>query len=215
MTTFDERAREWDTPERIARAAEVAGAIRSAITISPGSRAIEIGSGTGLLGLELAGELGELILTDTSAGMLEVAQEKIDRHGLTHVHALRFDLFADPSPGPPFDVLLAMLVLHHLEDTEATIRAAYDLLAPGGHLAIADLDAEDGSFHDADAEGIHHHGFDRHRLVEMAVTTGFDDVETRTATEIERDGRRYPLFLLTARRPAEREEMPREPSSGA
>ena len=28
MTTFDERAREWDTPERIARAARVAAAIR-------------------------------------------------------------------------------------------------------------------------------------------------------------------------------------------
>ena len=211
MTSFDERARDWDTDEKIARATEVATAIRAAVAITPGSRAIEIGAGTGLLGLELAGELGELVLTDTSTGMLEVAQEKIDRRGLLHVRAVTFDLFKDPSPGAPFDLLLSLLVLHHLQDTEATIRAAYELLVPGGHLALADLDLEDGTFHDADAEGIHHHGFDRHRLVELAVAAGFDDVETRTATEIERDGRRYPLFLLTARRPALREEMPPQP----
>ncbi len=74
------------------------------------------------------------------------------------------------------------------------------MLAPGGRIALIDLDEEDGSFHDPDQPGIHHHGFDRDRLIETAVAAGFAVAETRIVHELERDGRRYPLFLLTARR---------------
>ena len=75
------------------------------------------------------------------------------------------------------------------------------LLRPGGRIALADLDTEDGTFHDADAEGIYHLGFGRDALAESARAAGFADVAFESATEIERDGRRYPLFLLLARRP--------------
>jgi hypothetical protein len=34
MATFDERARDWDTPDRIERAGEVAAAIRAAVPLS-------------------------------------------------------------------------------------------------------------------------------------------------------------------------------------
>jgi ubiquinone/menaquinone biosynthesis C-methylase UbiE len=201
MATFDERARDWDTPDRVERAAAVAAAIRAAVPIRVGGRGIDLGAGTGLLGLQFAGDLGELLLTDPSAGMLEVADEKIRRAGLTNVRTRRYDLVSDPLPDRGFDVVLSLLVLHHIEDTAAAITAAHDLLAPGGRLALADLDAEDGSFHDADAEGIHHQGFERKQVARFAREAGFTDVAFSTATEIEKDGRIYPLFLLTARRP--------------
>jgi ubiquinone/menaquinone biosynthesis C-methylase UbiE len=201
MATFDERAKEWDTPDRIERAAMVASAVRAAVPLSPEMRAIEIGAGTGLLGLHFAGELGSLLLTDPSLGMLEVATEKIRRGGLTNVSATRYDLLADPAPPGPFDLLLSLLVLHHLDDTSAAFRATFGLLAPGGRLALADLDSEDGTFHDSDAEGIHHLGFDRERVAALARAAGFVDLGFSTATEIEKDGRTYPVFLLTARRP--------------
>jgi SAM-dependent methyltransferase len=98
-----------------------------------------------------------------------------------------------------FDLLLSLLVLHHVEDTAAAFGAMHALLAPGGRIAVADLDTEDGSFHSAEAEGIHHHGFDRGELGHRATAAGFVDVAFRTATTIEDEGRRYPLFLLTAR----------------
>ena len=72
MTTFDERAREWDTPERRERAAAAARAIRSHVPLSTSLRAIDIGAGTGLLGLELAADVGTMVLAEPSAGMLEV-----------------------------------------------------------------------------------------------------------------------------------------------
>ena len=200
MSTFDERARDWDTPERQARAEVVAAAIGDAVPLAPDTRAIDIGSGTGLLGIALAPHVGEVVLADPSAGMLEVANEKLSAGGPANVSAVRFDLVADPPPGDPFDLVVSLLVLHHLEDTAAALAAIARLLKPGGHLALADLDTEDGTFHSADAEGIHHLGFDRVRLGDLARAAGFTHVEFRTATTIEDEGRRYPLFLLIARR---------------
>ena len=202
MATFDERAREWDTPDRIARAREVAVAIRAVVPLSRDLRAIEIGAGTGLLGLDFAGDLAALVLTDPSPGMLEVAAEKIRRAGLTNVTAVPFDLLHGAPPAGTFDLLLSLLVLHHVDDTAGAFRAMRGLLAPGGQLALADLDAEDGTFHDADAEGIHHLGFERERVAALAVAAGFVDLAFTTATEIEKGDRTYPLFLLTARRPS-------------
>ena len=200
MSTFDERARDWDTPERQARAEIVAAAIGDAVPLAPDTRAIDIGSGTGLLGIALAPHVGEVVLADPSAGMLEVANEKLNAAGPANVRAVRFDLVTDPPPGDPFDLVVSMLVLHHLEDTAAALAAIARLLKPGGRLALADLDTEDGTFHSADAEGIHHLGFDRSQLDGLARAAGFTDVEFRTATTIEDEGRRYPLFLLIARR---------------
>jgi hypothetical protein len=92
--------------------------------------------------------------------------------------------------------------LHHLQDTRAALTAIHDLLGPGARIALADLDTEDGSFHSADAEGIHHRGFDRPALEALARDVGFIDVSTRTAMVLDEDSNfdGYAVFLLTGRR---------------
>lgn len=199
MSSFDERASDWDTPERRERADAVAEAIRTSVSLARTMRAIDLGAGTGLLGLSLAADVGEMVLAEPSEGMLEVVRAKLAAGGPPNVTAIRLDLVADPLPPDPFDLAVSLLVLHHIADTGAALAAVRRLLRPGGRIALADLDAEDGSFHSSDAEGIHHQGFERAGLVETAMAAGFTDVEIRTASEIERDGRRYPLFLLLAR----------------
>ena len=202
MSSFDERAREWDTPERRERAEDVAAAIRSAVHLDRDWRIIDIGAGTGLLGFSLVDEVGELVLADPSAGMLEVVAEKIRDLGRPTISAVRLDLAVDPPPrGGGFDLAVSLLVLHHVEDTGAALAAIFALLRPGGRIALADLDAEDGTFHDPGAEGIHHHGFERETVARLASEAGFTGVETVTATTMERDGRTYPLFLLLGQRP--------------
>src|SRR6185437_768084 len=90
VRTFDERAAEWDTPRRIARAKEAAETIAAAIDIPPGCRAIEVGAGTGLLGLALRPRVGPLVLADTSDGMLAEADRKIREGGLDGVRTVHF-----------------------------------------------------------------------------------------------------------------------------
>jgi len=201
MRTFDERAPSWDTPRRVARAEEAARTIAAALAIPSGCRAIEVGAGTGLLGLALREHFDTLVLADTSDGMLAEAARKVNDGGLTGVSTAKFDLASDSPPaGGPFDLVLSLLLLHHVKETRAALAGMHQLLDVGGQVAAIDLDTEDGSFHDTGSEGVHHHGFDRARLAELARDVGFEDVNVGNGTPIDDDDRRYPMFLLTARR---------------
>ena len=201
MSTFDERAKDWDTPERVARAAEAAGAIRANVDLARTDRVIDIGAGTGLLGLALLDDIGELVLAEPSDGMLTVIADKLAAADLPQVTAIKLDLVADPPPDDAFDLAVSFLVLHHIEDTAAALAAVRRLLRSGGRIALCDLDTEDGTFHSPEAEGIHHHGFDRTAIAELAREAGFVDVATRSSIEIEDEGRRYPAFILLGRNP--------------
>lgn len=201
MPTFDERAPGWDTPRRIARAEAAAKAIEASVAIPPGCRAIEVGAGTGLLGLALRRHFDSLVLADTSDGMLTEASRKIREGGLEGVSTAHFELGSDTQPaGGPFDVVLSLLLLHHVKDTRAALAGMHRLLGPGGQVAALDLDTEDGSFHGAGAEGVHHQGFDRDRLAELARSVGFEHVKVGDGMRIEDAESAYPLFLFTARR---------------
>jgi hypothetical protein len=83
----------------------------------------------------------------------------------------------------------------------AALAAVRGLLRSGGRIALSDLDTEDGTFHSSEAEGIHHLGFDRGVLTELARTAGFVEVETRPAIVIEDEGRGFSTFLLLGRNP--------------
>jgi SAM-dependent methyltransferase len=187
MATFDERAKDWDTPERIARAAEAADANRANVALAPTDRVVDIGAG--------------LVLAEPSDGMLAVIAEKLAAAELPQVTAVKLDLVADPPPGISFDLAVSFLVLHHIEDTAAALAAVRRLLRSGGRIALSDLDTEDGTFHSAEAEGIHHQGFDRDALADLARRAGFVDVQTRDSIEIEDEGRRFPAFLLLGLNP--------------
>lgn len=79
----------------------------------------------------------------------------------------------------------------------------YTLLEPGGYLCVADLDAEDGSFHGAGFDG--HNGFERVQLGALAEKAGFSGVDFSTVFRMTRgsdDGvRDYPIFMMCCRKP--------------
>lgn len=202
MSFFDERAANWDTPSRVERARGVAEVIRRDVALTPEMRVIDLGSGTGLLGLDLLADVHSVLLTDPSDGMVAMARQKIADTGIEHASAIVYDLPAGPPPGAPFDLAVSLLVLHHVKDIGGVLRSIFAMLGAGGRMAVIDLDAEDGSFHSSESAGIHHHGFERSDLIREATAAGFAEVVWRIVYEIERDGRRYPLFLLTGTKTA-------------
>lgn len=202
--SFDEKATCWDTdPKKIERAEVVAAAIREQVLLTPATRALEYGCGTGLLGFALRSSVGELVLADSSEGMLKVVEQKIADGGFDQVRSLHLDLCVDPAPNKRFDLICSLMTLHHVPNYQGLLSSFYQLLNPDGHLCIADLDAEDGSFHGADFTG--HRGFDRQELKDLLMNLGFDQIEFDTVFEVERGTaevpRCYPVFLMMCRRP--------------
>lgn len=202
---FDEVAASWDdSPRRQALAAGVAAAIADAVPLASHWNALEYGCGTGLVGARLAPRLGHLLACDLSPGMLEVLALKAREAGLTHLETRVLDLTTQPPPSQRFDLVFSSMTLHHIADVPALLRVFHGMLAEGGWLALADLDAEDGSFHSPDVPGVAHHGFARAQLQAWLHAAGFNDVGIHTAHVVEktRDSHtsRYPVFLAIARR---------------
>ena len=205
MTNFDEEAKNWDAnPLRVARAHAVAAGIRARLPLAPSMQAMEYGSGTGLLTFALRSCLGHITLADSSPGMLAVLAEKIAAAGVDQsLRPLRLDLATDPVPPERFQLIYTLMTLHHIADTGKILRDFYALLDRGGWLCIADLDAEDGSFHGPGFAG--HLGFDRGALAEKARQAGLSRITFSTVFQMPKvvDGRKkdFPLFLMSAQKP--------------
>ncbi len=204
--SFDERARTWDDdPGKVATAAEVAAAVLGQIDLSGRPRTLELGAGTGLLSRALRPHLGPTTLADSSPGMLEVARAVIAAQGLDGWRAIEVDVDRDVIPGGPFDLVVAQLAVHHMAHPRAVLQQIHEVLAPGGQVAIADLDLDpQGDFHQAHGDFTGHHGFDREAVTGWLRDLGFVEVAISTATSITKPShgqeQRFPLFLATGRR---------------
>lgn len=202
---FDLDSITWDeNPMRRERAAAVANAVRAHIPLFDGMKALEFGCGTGLLSFAMLPFPGTIALADTSAGMLTVAGQKIAASGAENLSTLQLDLFADPLPPQRYDLITSLMVLHHIPDTEKALSRLADLLAPGGWLCLADLDAEDGSFHAHEAGFDGHNGFDRAALAEKLRAAGFADPQFGTVYAMHKEtsagARDYTVFLVRAQK---------------
>ena len=200
-SSFDARAQTWDDdPRRRQLAASIFAALEQAVPLRAEWTALDYGAGTGLLTLALAARVRRVLAVDSSAGMLAVLAQKA-RAGGAPVETLHADFAQDPLPAGPFDLVASAMTLHHVADVDLLFRKCFALLAPGGRIALADLDVEDGSFHGANAAGVHHLGFDRAALARQLAAAGFADVRFADAARNEKNGRVYTVFLAVGRRP--------------
>ena len=197
---FDEKAATWDAdPAKVRRAAEVARCITETVPLRGSERLLEYGAGTGLVTQALRDAVGPVTLADTSSGMREVLHDKIAAGALAGARVWDVNLETEPPPEEQFDLLVTVMTLHHIHDLARVLSSFGQLLAPGGHLCIADLEHEDGSFHGADFDG--HHGFERAALTGALERAGFADVRIADCTTLVRDGATYGVFLATCTRP--------------
>lgn len=197
---FVDKAASWDerpVPKQISEG--VWGALQAAIAFAPELTVLDFGAGTGLLASKVAPHVARVLAVDVSPAMLEQLAKKPESAGKVEAHCL--DLTRQPL-GRSVDLVVSAMALHHVADTHALLRALFEHLTPGGRVALADLDAEDGSFHPPGTEGVFHHGFAREALAEALRAAGFVAVQFVTACEVTKEARRYPVFLVTAQRPA-------------
>jgi 2-polyprenyl-3-methyl-5-hydroxy-6-metoxy-1,4-benzoquinol methylase len=136
--------------------------------------------------------------------MLEVLKRKVRERGITNVAAELTDLEQQRLDGS-YDLIVSSMTMHHVKDVVSLIGSFAQALNPGGWLALADLESEDGGFHD-DPTGVYHHGFDREFFRSECSKNSLTNVRIITATTIEKPdasggGRLYPVLLCVARKP--------------
>lgn len=200
MTTdrFAHKAGSYEqNPSRVDNVVRIAETVRSILRLDPTMRIMDFGSGTGLLLEQIAPHVGHITAVDVSPSMNGQLRAKLNQLpcGVDIVEA---DLTARDLE-QRFDGIISSMTLHHIQDIDAMLRRFHDHLVEGGFIALADLDPEDGSFHDEDT-GVFHAGFEREALAARARAAGFRDVRTSDASMVHKPQGNYPVFLLTAYR---------------
>jgi ubiquinone/menaquinone biosynthesis C-methylase UbiE len=197
---FDEAAAEWDNnPSRIELARAIGATIARAIPLQPNWRVLDYGAGTGLLTLNLQPRVVSMVALDSSTGMLEKLTQKLSAAGIGNVHVRHWNLENQAFPESSFDLVVSSMTLHHIRDVPMILRRLAALLKPGGWLAIADLDAEDGSFH-GERDDVFHRGFERRQVAGWLAAAGFTQVSVNSAHSIVKpsatgEARAYGVFL--------------------
>ncbi len=136
VNAYDEWAGTYDTDPN--RTRDLAGTVLRQSTLQvTGNNVIEIGCGTGKNTEWLAQHASTVVALDFSEGMLRLARTRVSDPRVRFVqHDARTTWpFADSSA----DLVVAMLILEHIEHIETVFAEAARTLASGGELFICEL----------------------------------------------------------------------------
>jgi SAM-dependent methyltransferase len=78
---------------------------------------LDLGCGTGAIGLALAGRADRVLGRDISAGMMDEARDKVDERGLENV-TFEEGTFREPNVDEAVDIVVSNFAMHHLSDAE-------------------------------------------------------------------------------------------------
>lgn len=202
MNEFDIKAADWDNnPMHWERSRAIVNGILKQLPLSKDMTALEYGAGTGITSFLLKDHMKEITMMDNSAEMVRVMDEKIRAAETKNLKAIFFDLETKEWTGKKFDLLITQMVLHHVDDIDNIFRKFYNIIAPEGYLAIADLYTENGSFHGEGFTG--HRGFETEALSDSLKKHGFRNISSVKCFVInkkisETESRQFDIFLLTA-----------------
>ena len=200
---FNKAAANWDEqPGRIQMADDLFASFLREVPLSSDLDVLEFGCGTGLITMRLQPHVGRIVAVDSSEGMLAQLNRKVAAAQATNIETRFVDLARAGRLEGQYDLVVISMVLHHIPEPAAIFLEFHRILRPGGRLAVFDLDAEDGLFHQ-DPTGVHHNGFDRQALGRDLAAAGFHShafshgatVTRKRPTGGERD---YSIFLAVA-----------------
>ncbi len=142
-----------------------------------GARVLDLGAGIGTF-TELAAEDGrEVVALEPHAPYADLLRENVGRRTNVDVAHATAEELRDASPAP-FDAVICFNVLEHIPDDSSTLRAAYDLLAPGGHLLLL-VPAHPRLYGNVDRRIGHERRYRRDPLAQLLRSVGFEIVGAR------------------------------------
>ncbi len=202
---FDKVANSWDeSPGRVKLASDIAAAIVNTGILNPNMNVLDFGCGTGLVTLSLAPLVHSITGVDSSSSMLEIVDKKIKSQNICNVRTQHLDVEKGDVLDGAYDLIVCSMTLHHIRDFKALLEQFYNISSSGAYLCIADLDPDDGQFH-GDNDGVIHFGFNREAILLVLQELKFNNIDVRTATEVNRavpggGSRLFSIFLITVRK---------------
>lgn len=198
---FADRAAEWDKPGKIEMADNFVQALLKHIEPQPHWKALEIGTGTGLVGLQLLPRVRSIVFEDTSEEMLKVLRSKIDDNAPVEILHGEISKYRSSD----IDFVFSNMAFHHIENIPKTLEHLFAVTTPGAKIAIGDIRSEDGSFHRFDP--VPHKGFDTDELSTQFEKAGFRVLHVETYNVLRQEkipGKLsdYEQFILIAEKPA-------------
>lgn len=196
--SFATKATNWDSPEKVIMTKKFVVELLCHVTPLLTWKALEIGTGTGLVGLQIEPLVSKVVLEDTSESMLEVLKQKLNKNSKVEIlHGEVFDY-----KNQDIDLVFSCMAFHHIDETEKTLQHLATITKTGAWIAVGDLVSEDGSFHGF--EPIPHRGFDTFLLLKQFVKAGFEVKLVKTynviSKTIESTTTNYEQFILIAQR---------------
>lgn len=194
---FAHRASDWDSPEKIKMTDTFVAAMLKKVQLQSSWKALEIGAGTGLVGLQVLPNINEIVFEDTSEAMLSVLQQKLDgSERVKIVHGEVFDY-----NNHDIDFVCSCMAFHHIPDIDSALEHLSKICKKNAVIAVGDIRTEDGSFHRF--EPIPHKGFDTEKLSKQFESAGFSVQSTETYNIMKRERTpgvisEYEQFLLIA-----------------
>lgn len=119
----------------------------AALALKPGAKVADIGAGSGVFTLPLAGAVtssGKVYAVDIDQGLVDHIAGKARDAKVTQVQGV-LGKFTDPAlPASDLDLAFIYDVLHHIEDRATYLRNLAGYLQPGGRVAVIDFFPERG-----------------------------------------------------------------------
>ena len=196
--SFAAKAAEWDSPEKISMTNKFVGELLFHVNPLATWKALDIGTGTGLAGLQIEPFVRKVVCEDTSEAMLDILKQKLNEN--SKVEILQGKVFDYKKQD--IDLIISCMAFHHIPDIEKTILHLATIAKTGAWVVIGDLVTEDGSFHRH--EPIPHKGFDTAELSKQFAQAGFDvklvKVYNIMARNVDAITTNYEQFILVAQR---------------
>ncbi len=107
---------------------------------APGSRLLDIGTGTGVVALQACawvGSRGEVIGSDIATAMVSLAQKAAADQGMSDVSFCEMDAERLDAPDDSYDVVTCAFSLFQFPDMDQALAEMCRVLKPGGRLGLS------------------------------------------------------------------------------
>ena len=199
---FAHKAAQWDeNPIRVEQATTFFRRIVDNVPLNSTDVVVDFGCGTDLVGLQFIPYVKSVVMVDNSPAMMEVLRKKWVAEKLTNEQVQLVEGGMEKVKAKNLKLIVTLMALHHVEDTQKLLTQFYQQVEKGGYLAIGDLEKEDGRFHN---EKVPHNGFEPYEVCKMLNAVGFELLLCETFHQLTKDtaegSRAFPQFLIIAKK---------------